>query len=228
MKKYELSNEYIEDGDRKFYRIRALKDLSGVKAGDLGGYVERETNLSQNGGCWIYNDALVKDFAYVCEDARVGGKAVISDHATVYGQACVCEDARVFGNARVFDNAKVRGEAIVRDNAIVCEDARVIDRSCVMSNAYVHGLAQLVGRAEISNGADISDDNPYMFISSFNKRRYNPLTFYRDTNGNIMVNGFSLSSVEDLDCNDTELGKLNTQACKLARAFFDYRNNTND
>lgn len=36
-------------------QIRALKDIPchNVKVGDLGGYIENETNLSQEGDCWI-------------------------------------------------------------------------------------------------------------------------------------------------------------------------------
>ena len=37
-RKYELTNISMEFGGRTLYRIRALKDFSDVKAGDLGGY----------------------------------------------------------------------------------------------------------------------------------------------------------------------------------------------
>lgn len=51
MKKYELTSEYVEFDGRKLYRIKALKSfyLCGltVKAGTLGGYIEKEENLSQ-------------------------------------------------------------------------------------------------------------------------------------------------------------------------------------
>lgn len=53
MKKYELTSEYVEFDGRKLYRIKALKSfyLCGltVKAGALGGYIEKEENLSQEG-----------------------------------------------------------------------------------------------------------------------------------------------------------------------------------
>ena len=35
----------------EMYQIRALKTFANVKAGDLGGYVESEHNLSQEGDC---------------------------------------------------------------------------------------------------------------------------------------------------------------------------------
>lgn len=47
-KKYELVPETVKEFYSKpMYRIRALKDFSDVKKGDLGGYVESEDNLSQ-------------------------------------------------------------------------------------------------------------------------------------------------------------------------------------
>lgn len=33
MKKYELTDEYITVGDKKLYRIRALRDFANVKKG---------------------------------------------------------------------------------------------------------------------------------------------------------------------------------------------------
>ena len=46
-KKYELTNETISFNNRKLYRIRALKDFSDIKKGELGGYIESEKNLNQ-------------------------------------------------------------------------------------------------------------------------------------------------------------------------------------
>ena len=52
MKKYELTNETITiDNGKALYRIRALDNIEafGVKVGDLGGYIEKEENLSHYG-----------------------------------------------------------------------------------------------------------------------------------------------------------------------------------
>ena len=62
-KKYELTDETIIYNGRKLYRIRALKDFANIKKGDLGGYIESEYNLSQNGNGWIYDNAKVYDHA---------------------------------------------------------------------------------------------------------------------------------------------------------------------
>ena len=96
MNKYELlQDDKIEVSGHILYRIKALKDFGDVKAGDLGGYIEGESNLSQEGTCWVYDNAHVFGGAYVC------GDACVCDNARV------CGDAHVYNNARVCDNAKI-------------------------------------------------------------------------------------------------------------------------
>ena len=135
-KKYKLTKENIDFFGRTLYHIEALKDFDDVKKGDMGGYVQSENNLSQEGNCWIYDNAVVYDNAQVCGNARV------CDNAWVYDNANVCGNARVFGSARVYDNARVFG------NAQVCDNARIV------GNARVFGSAVVCGNAEIKNNTD--------------------------------------------------------------------------
>jgi len=59
-KKFEITEEFIiNDSGIKVYRIKALKDFSDVKKGDFGGYVQKESNLSQFGNAWIFDNAKV-------------------------------------------------------------------------------------------------------------------------------------------------------------------------
>jgi hypothetical protein len=51
-----------------------------VKAGDIGGFIESEKNLSLTGDAWVYGNARV------------------------YGDAQVRGDARVYGNAQSWEN----------------------------------------------------------------------------------------------------------------------------
>lgn len=60
MKKYELTNECITFTGRKLYRIKALVDFGDVKAGELGGYIEKEDNLSHDGNAWVSDNAKVR------------------------------------------------------------------------------------------------------------------------------------------------------------------------
>ena len=88
-KKYELTDETKVIGNTTIHRIRALRDIPryGVKSGDLGGWIEAESNLSQDGDAWVSGDAIV------------------------YG------NVRVYGDAQVYGNARVHGDAIVDKEA---------------------------------------------------------------------------------------------------------------
>ena len=73
MKKYELTTEVKVELGVTLHRIRALVDIvrHGVKAGDLGGWVEKESNLDQEHDAWVYDDARVYGDAQVCKTAHV-------------------------------------------------------------------------------------------------------------------------------------------------------------
>ena len=119
--KYSLTGEKLIINETVLYRIKAEKDFSNVKKGELGGWIEKEDNLSQEGNSWVYEDAKV------------------------YGNACVYEDARVFGNAKVYENAKVYGDAWVYGNACVFGDAwfygnaRICAKACYKKGFFIGG-----------------------------------------------------------------------------------------
>lgn len=69
--KYELTDKTIEYDEKTLYQIRALKAFNDVKAGDLGGWIEAEKNLSDDGNAWVYGDALVYGNARVYRDAKI-------------------------------------------------------------------------------------------------------------------------------------------------------------
>ena len=143
-KKYELTNEMktLTDGT-VLRRIRALRDIPrfGVKAGELGGFVEGENNLSQDGDAWVFGNAKVYGDAKVSGDAEVYGDAKVYGDAEVYGYAKVSDYACVSGDAWVFGNAKVFGKAWVFGNAWVCGDAEVSANSdyMVIKNTWSSG-----------------------------------------------------------------------------------------
>lgn len=69
MKKYELTTESINIGETKFFRIKAIKSFGKADAGDLGGYIEKEDNLSHDGNAWVSDNACVGGNAWVGGDA---------------------------------------------------------------------------------------------------------------------------------------------------------------
>ena len=76
--KYEITD--IAHEEYPFlHRIRALRDICGeICAGDIGGFVESESNLSaEPGDCaWIFDDAIAAGDAYVDRDACLRGDAI--------------------------------------------------------------------------------------------------------------------------------------------------------
>lgn len=82
MKKYKFTGEtktiYLPFGTVTLHRIKAVVEFGLVKVGDLGGWIEKEENLSHEENAWVYGDAEV------CGNAKV------------YGNAWVCGNAKVF------------------------------------------------------------------------------------------------------------------------------------
>ena len=58
-KKYKLTNNKKETIFGTLFQIEALIDFGNVKRGELGGWIEKEENLSQEGNAWVYGDAMV-------------------------------------------------------------------------------------------------------------------------------------------------------------------------
>lgn len=159
MKHFKLRTDLTtEVGEKILYRIEATRDIEkfGVKAGDLGGYIEKEENLSGNawvsGDAQVYGNAWVCDDALVCDDAQVYGRAWVSGDARVYGNAWVCDTAHVSGDARVY------GDAWVCDNALVCDNAQVYGNARVSGDASVSGDADVSGDALVSGNAEVYGD----------------------------------------------------------------------
>ena len=96
-KKYEFTGMTKDFLGITLKQIRALVTISGVvTAGDVGGWVESESNLSQvSGNAWVYGDALVYG------NAKVYGDALVYGNAKVYGNALVYGDSSLFWASKV-------------------------------------------------------------------------------------------------------------------------------
>ncbi|MCB2923919.1 hypothetical protein J0639_04405 [Streptococcus suis] len=79
-KKYELVlDDTIGFWGWKLFRIRALISFGSVEVGDLGGYIEKEDNLSHDGNAWVSGNAKVWGDAEVSGNAWVSGDAKVSE-----------------------------------------------------------------------------------------------------------------------------------------------------
>ena len=112
--KYKFTGETKTLGNIALKQIVCVTAFSDVAAGDLGGWIKSEKNLSQDGDAWIDGNARVSGDAMVCGNARIDG------------------DARVSGNARVCGNARVSG------NAMVCGNAKCTKKAFTISTNHYH------------------------------------------------------------------------------------------
>src|SRR6056297_137085 len=115
IKKYEFTGETINHHGITLHRIRRLSD------GLVGGFIEKEGNLSHDGVCFVFDDAKVYEDAWIFEDAMV------SD-AVICGGALVFDGAQVHGGVKVNGDAKVHGDVEICGNMEICGDAEVQER----------------------------------------------------------------------------------------------------
>ncbi|MCZ2159010.1 hypothetical protein NPX99_07015 [Bartonella sp. 220] len=137
-KKYQLTNEIKQFKNKVtnkvtiLYRIRALRNFDDVKAGDLGGFIEKEINLSHEGNCWVYDDAWVYGHARVSENAKIRHQSQVCGQ--VYGNAQICDQAFISQYAKIYDNARVSKNAYaygsVYGKAQVSHTVKVWGRVC--------------------------------------------------------------------------------------------------
>ena len=102
MKKFEFTGETktisLFFRTATLHRIRAVAEFGLVKIGDLGGWIEKEENLSHEGKAWICGDAKVWGNAKVCGDAEVWGNAEVfsASHVLVIGAIGSRDDFTTF------------------------------------------------------------------------------------------------------------------------------------
>lgn len=114
MNKYEFTGKTFTTAGWLMHEIRALKDFDDVKAGDLGGYIYNEKNLSQRGTCWVYPGSTIENNARVTGNAKVKGKSRVRNSARVYGNAVVDNDSDIFTAAKIYGDAYVSGVEVAR------------------------------------------------------------------------------------------------------------------
>jgi carbonic anhydrase/acetyltransferase-like protein (isoleucine patch superfamily) len=171
-KKYELTKESIVHEGVTLYRIKALKDFGRVKKGDLGGFIEKESNLSHDGDCWVggiakvYNEACVFERARVGEFAQVYDFARIGGRSSVFGSAKIYEFANIGGHTYIYGNCQVLGHVVIGGRASVCDYANLSGFILVYEKATVEGFYLASGRKILGGrvcygGGDIRPFNHY-------------------------------------------------------------------
>ena len=166
-KKYEfhLSETKIIKG-RSLKRIRALVDipLQRVKAGDFGGYIESEDNLSHENNAWVAGNSAVYGSSLVSRNALVAGEAIVFN-SNIYG------DITVEGKSEL-RYCTIKGSGLhISGNALV----EYVDID--VENGFIQGLTTLkniFGRNKLSmftmqgNASVVGDVDNHMLIGGDN------------------------------------------------------------
>ena len=79
-KKYEFTGKIKTIFGIEFKQIRAIISFGCVVAGEIGGWIECEENLSQSGDAWVSGNARVYGNAEVYGNARVSGNAEVENN----------------------------------------------------------------------------------------------------------------------------------------------------
>ena len=167
-RKYEIT-EIAHEEYPFLHRIRALRDVGlDVKAGDLGGFVEREENLSQADNAWIYDDAIA------------AGSAVVDQHSQLRDWAVACESAYISQGSVMSGNARAEGFAFLRgaklsESALASSHAMVLNDQDhpewsphVSGNCAVYGTVQgriaLEERCCVFSSESMRNDTGDLFV----------------------------------------------------------------
>lgn len=81
-KKYTFTGKReLIDNNIVLFQIEATKDFNNIKAGDIGGWIESDKNLSHTGNCWIdknthvYGDVNISGDIYI-ENSTINGSQI--------------------------------------------------------------------------------------------------------------------------------------------------------
>ena len=176
-RKYELTKETKTYFGQTVYRIKSLRtfiDKEGniVNAGDLGGFVRSELNLSHEGRCWVRDDAVVADYAVVdknallMKDCLVHGTANISDNSVITDTSFIERKVKISGNNIIRGNCRIGGNVKIKDsyldgsvfisdfaeisNSVINGDI-IIENNANIENSSIRGVAYIGGDANVYN-----------------------------------------------------------------------------
>ena len=181
MKKYELikETETIFMG-REVFRVKALKNFGNVKAGDVGGWVCSENNLSQEGDCWIYDDAKCLDNAKMFDNAVMFGNAKMFDNARILNNSIMCDNAKILNNSIMCDNAKISGNARMSGNSMMFDNAYMFEKARLINNSIMYNNARILNNSIMCDNARMYD---YAIMSGNSRMSGNSVMY-----GNAILN----------------------------------------
>ena len=146
------------------HRIESLKDFTlmhgkEIHKGDLGGWVESENNLSQEGLCWIYDECKMYDNAIRSENSIGYGNSQQYGNSEQYGDSQQfgnsqqCGNSQQYGNSIQYGNSKQYGNSLQYGYSIQYGNSQQYGNSRQSGNSHQYGNSQQYGNSRQSGNS---------------------------------------------------------------------------
>ena len=162
-KKYKLlKNDAIKVANKTLYRIKALRSFNTinnmyVNAGDLGGYVESEDNLSQEDNCWIFDNSIVMDRCTVSD-----GSVVLNNSKLVYDTHLL--DCSKVDNSTLVSKLNIRSSTI-SDSSVSISYGEIYD--CCLSETTIDAYNLIMNLCYLVR-SDLKSSSYHMYLNNAN------------------------------------------------------------
>lgn len=194
-KHFEFTEEFITHKGKKLHRIKALRDIpeQNVKKDDLGGWVEKKKNLTDN--AWVFNNAKLYDNALLCnyaalkdnaeayDNALIKGSSIVGGNSKIFEYATISDNSFIHDNSKIYGNVKIKGNSVIIGNSILFGyytlDNSYIDNSTMWYTYVIFNKIRLID-ANICSYKDICTLSNLGFIDDV-------ITFYQSKHNKIII-----------------------------------------
>lgn len=87
--------------------------IKDVTAGEHGGWVESERNLSQEGNCWINMEVKAYSYTEICDNAVLTCRAIACENSTIGNDTLVTDESVIRGFTYLYGNVEVSGKSVI-------------------------------------------------------------------------------------------------------------------
>lgn len=144
--KFKLIEDFYKG--RIVFRICSVKDFGRMPAGSVGGIVEKESNLSQEGDSWIGYDSKVYG------DSRVEGNATIAGNCTLRGNVLIKDSVTCYGKIKISGKVIISGGSKLRGIITIKSKNLTIDgRSSIGHEVKLVGFVGRIFNTKISGSS---------------------------------------------------------------------------
>lgn len=136
-----------------------------VHAGELGGFVQCEDNLSCEGECWLYDDSIAAEESRVCGNATLRGNACARGGAYIEGDAvleqnAIAEDCACIVAGQIGGHARVSGDATLVANRSTNKAPHITGKAWVFGvlsgDILVNGKSVIIPGSRYDNPTEVT------------------------------------------------------------------------